>query len=129
MLLKKEKEKYELVMSHLKIMIKSYIEEIGELDVEVAGVLRKKPSTVLKEPPTDFKKLKLGKIYSKGRYMVYQARERTGADFRMGCFFLSNKHSYTTSFLEHVLDMVKKFKGKFKDNIKCFTGLLSLGSN
>ncbi|CAI9292349.1 unnamed protein product [Lactuca saligna] len=96
-------------MSHIQIMIKSYIQEIGEMNVEVAAVLRKKPSTVLQESPKDFEKLKLGKIYSKGWYVIYHARERTGAIFCRGCFFLSDKHLYTTSFLEHVFDIVKKF--------------------
>ncbi|CAI9261831.1 unnamed protein product [Lactuca saligna] len=123
-MLLKEKEKYELVMSHLQIMIKSYIEEIGKKDVQVAAVLRKKPFAVLIESPKDFQKLTLGKIYSKGWYVVYQAKERTGADFRRGCFFLSDKHLYTTSFLEHVRDMVKRFKGNSKDDIKCLSDLI-----
>ena len=40
-MLLKDKEKYEPVMSHLHIMIKSYIQEIGDMDVEVVAVLRK----------------------------------------------------------------------------------------
>ncbi|CAI9301954.1 unnamed protein product [Lactuca saligna] len=42
----REKEKYEPVMSHLQLMIKSYIQEVGEMDVDIATVLRKKPTTV-----------------------------------------------------------------------------------
>ena len=89
-------------MSYLQIMIKSYIQEIGEMNVEVAALLRKKPSAVLKESPKDFENLKLGKIYSKEWYVVYQAREWTGADFRKACFFLSDKNLYTTGFSEEI---------------------------
>ncbi|CAI9299481.1 unnamed protein product [Lactuca saligna] len=74
---------------------------------EVVAVLRKKPTTILKESPKDFEKLKQGKIYSKEWYVVYQARDQTDADYRRGCFFLSEKHLFTTKFLEHILDMVK----------------------
>ena len=52
-------------------MIKSYIQEIGDMDVEIVVVLRKKPSVVYKESPKDFEKLKLGKIYNKEWYVVY----------------------------------------------------------
>ncbi|CAH1420796.1 unnamed protein product [Lactuca virosa] len=62
----------------------SYVQEIGYMDVEIAAVLRKKPSVVRKESPKDFAKLKLGKIYSGEWFVVYQARERTGADFHRG---------------------------------------------
>ena len=123
-MLLKEKEKYEPVMSHLQIMIKSYIQEIGDMDVEVAAVLRKNPSVVLKESPKELQKLKLGKVYRKEWDVVYQARERTGADYHRGCFFLSGKHLFTTNFLEHILDLVKRFKGTNKDDVKCFTDMI-----
>ncbi|CAI9281668.1 unnamed protein product [Lactuca saligna] len=80
-MLLKEKDKYEPAMSHLQIMIKSYIQEIGNMDVEVAAVLQKKPTVVLKESPKDLEKIKLGKIYSKEWYVVYQSRDRTEADY------------------------------------------------
>ena len=111
-------------MSHLQLMIKSYIQEIGEMDVELAVVLRKKPYVVREESPKDFEKLKLGKIYCKEWYVVYQGWERNGADFHRECFFLSDKYLYTTSFLEYILDLVKKFKGNSKDDLKCFTDMI-----
>ncbi|CAI9290980.1 unnamed protein product [Lactuca saligna] len=58
----KNKEKYEPAISHHKHMIQSYNQEIAEIDVEVTGILRKKPSAVLKENPKDFEKLKPRKL-------------------------------------------------------------------
>ena len=96
-MLLKNKEKYEPVMSHLKLMIQSYIQEIGEMDVEVVAILRKKPLAVLKENPKDFEKLKPGKLYIGDWFVVYSAREQSGADFRKGYFYLLDKHLYTTT--------------------------------
>ncbi|CAI9287051.1 unnamed protein product [Lactuca saligna] len=73
-----EKEKYEPMFSHLQTLIKSYIQEVGLMDVEIATVLRQKPSVVPKEAPKDFQKLKPGKIYKEGWFVVYTARDRPG---------------------------------------------------
>ncbi|CAI9261729.1 unnamed protein product [Lactuca saligna] len=53
-LLLKEKEKYEPVMTHLQLMIKSYIHEVGLMDVDIVAVLRKKSNVVPKEAPMDY---------------------------------------------------------------------------
>lgn len=45
------------------------------MDVEIVDVLRRKPSAVPKEASEGFEKLKLGKIYKEGWYVVFQARE------------------------------------------------------
>ncbi|CAI9268993.1 unnamed protein product [Lactuca saligna] len=120
-MLLKNMEKYELVMSHLKLMIQSYIKEKGEMDVEVVVILQKKPSIVLKENPKDFEKMKLGKLYSGDWFVVYYAMERSRADFHKVCFYLSDKHLYNTTFLEFILEHVSKFRGNKKDDIKCFS--------
>ncbi|CAI9297799.1 unnamed protein product [Lactuca saligna] len=62
-MLLKEKVKYKPVMSHLQLMLQSYTQEIGEMDVDIAAVLQMKPSIIPKEAPKDFEKLKLGKIH------------------------------------------------------------------
>lgn len=54
----REKENYKPVMSHLLLMIKSYIQEVGLMDVDIAVVLRKKANVVPKEAPKDYEKLK-----------------------------------------------------------------------
>lgn len=54
-------QKYEPIIHQLKLMIISYIQEVGIMDVEIDAVLRKKPTKVPKEAPEGFEKLKLGK--------------------------------------------------------------------
>ncbi|CAI9297391.1 unnamed protein product [Lactuca saligna] len=66
----KRRKKYELVIAHLKLMIVLYIQEVGKMDVEIAAVLRRKPSILPKESLEGFEKLKLGKIYREGWYVV-----------------------------------------------------------
>ncbi|CAI9268349.1 unnamed protein product [Lactuca saligna] len=105
-ILLREKEKYEPVMSHLQLMLKSYIQEVGLMDVYSVVVLKKKPIVVPKEAPKDFEKLKPGKIYKEGPFVVYQSRERTGADFLKTYFYLEDKHMYNIACLEFRYDYV-----------------------
>ncbi|CAI9288599.1 unnamed protein product [Lactuca saligna] len=99
-LLLREEQKYKSVIAHLKLMIVSYIQEVGNMDVEIVVVLRRKPFAVPKEAPKGFEKLKLGKIHKEGWHVVFQAREWNDVDLHKACFFLPDKHLYTTSCLE-----------------------------
>ncbi|CAI9280619.1 unnamed protein product [Lactuca saligna] len=112
---------FSFYLKHMKpqLMIKSYIQEVGEMDVDIAIVLSKNPIVVPKEALKDFEIVKPGKIYNDGWFMVYQSRERTGADFHKSCFFHDDKHLYTSSCLEFILDLITKCKGNHKDDIKC----------
>nr|KAJ0186669.1 hypothetical protein LSAT_V11C900486170 [Lactuca sativa] len=62
-ILVRNKEKYESVVSHLQLLIKSYIQEVGSMDVENTIVLRKQLRAVPKKAPKDFEKLKPGKNF------------------------------------------------------------------
>ncbi|CAI9273082.1 unnamed protein product [Lactuca saligna] len=123
-MLLREMEKYEPVMSHLQLMIKSYIQEVGLMDVDITTVLKRKPTTIPKEAPKDFEKLKPGKIYKEGWFVVYQLRERIKADFRKSYFYLEDTHLYNIAYLEFILDVITKFKGNNKDGVKCFSKML-----
>ncbi|CAI9274883.1 unnamed protein product [Lactuca saligna] len=123
-MLLREKEKYGLVMSHLQLMIKSNIREVGLMDVDIAAVLRQKPNVVPKETLKDYEKLKPGKIYKEGWFVVYTSRDRPGVECRKSHFHLEDKHLYTTSCLEFILDLVTKFKGNHKDDVKCFSDMI-----
>lgn len=123
-LLVKDGQKYEPIISHLNLMIVLYVQEVGKMDVEIAVVLRRKPSVLPKEAPKGFEKLKLSKIYKEGWYVVFQARERNDADFHKACFFPPNKHLYTTSCLVYILDIVNKYKGNSKGERKCFSDMI-----
>ncbi|CAI9296934.1 unnamed protein product [Lactuca saligna] len=124
-ILLRNKEKYEPVVSHLQLLIKSYIQEVGMMDVEIATVLRQKLSTVPKEALKDFQKLKLGKNFKEGWFVMYTSRDHPGADRHKLYFHLEDKHLFTTSCLEFILELVAKFRGNNKDNVKCFTGVIT----
>ncbi|CAI9288709.1 unnamed protein product [Lactuca saligna] len=94
------------------------------MDVEITAVLRKKPSAVPKEYPKDLEKIKLGKIYKEGWYMVFQSREQNDSDYHKACFFLDDKHMYSTSCIEHVLSMTYKFRGNSARDNKCFLDMI-----
>ncbi|CAI9286615.1 unnamed protein product [Lactuca saligna] len=85
-------------------------------------MLRRKPSIQPKEDPEGFEKLKLGKIYKEAWYVVFQAREQNDADFHNTCFFLPDK--YTTTYLEYILEIVNKFKGKNQGDKKSFSDMI-----
>ena len=111
------------MVSYLQLLIISYIQEVGLMDVQIATVLRQKPSVVPKEAPKDFEKLKLGKNFKEGRFVVYTSRDRPGADRRKLFFHLEDKHLFSTSCLEFIL--VVKFRGNNKDDVKCFTDVIT----
>ncbi|CAI9272920.1 unnamed protein product [Lactuca saligna] len=97
---------------------------MGTMDVEIVVVLRRKPSIVPKQAPKDLEKLKLRNIYKEGWYMVFQARERNNSDYHNACFFLEDKHLYSTSYLNHVLCMTNKFRGNSAGDKKCFSDMI-----
>ncbi|CAI9271820.1 unnamed protein product [Lactuca saligna] len=55
---------------------------VGLMDVDIATVLKKKPTAVPKEAPKDSEKLNPWKICKEGWFVVYQSRERTEVEFR-----------------------------------------------
>ncbi|CAI9290869.1 unnamed protein product [Lactuca saligna] len=69
-MLLREKEKYEHAMSHLQLIIKSYIQEVSLMDVNITTVLKKKPTAVPKEAPKDFENLKPGKHTRKDEFIL-----------------------------------------------------------
>lgn len=111
-------------MSHLQLMIKSYIQEVGLVDVDIATVLKKKPTAVSKEAPKDLEKLKPWKICKEGSFLVYQSWERTEANFCRSNFYLEDKHLYNTTCLEFILDLITMFKGNHKYDVKCSSDMI-----
>ena len=95
------------------------------MDVDIATVLRQKPSVVPKEAPKDFEKLKTGKFYKEGWFMVYTSRYHPEANRIKLCFHLEDKQLLTTACLEFILELVVRFKGNNKDDVKCFTDVIT----
>ncbi|CAI9282410.1 unnamed protein product [Lactuca saligna] len=103
-MLLREKQKYEPVMSHLQLMLKSNIQEVGLRDVDIATLLKNNSTVVPMEALKDIEKLKPGKIYKEGWFIVYQTREQIGDDFCKSYFYLEDKHLYNIACLEFILD-------------------------
>ncbi|CAI9265411.1 unnamed protein product [Lactuca saligna] len=79
----------------------------------------------VRSAPKDFQKLKLGKIYKEGWFVIYTARDRPSADRRKLYFHVDDKHLFVTSCLEFILELVAKYKGNNKDDVKCFTDVIT----
>ncbi|CAI9298329.1 unnamed protein product [Lactuca saligna] len=94
------------------------------MDVEIFAMLRKKPTTVPKEAPKGFENSMLRKIYKEGWYVVFQARDKNDGDYRKTCFLLPDKHLYTTSYVEFMLDLVSKYRGNSEGDKKCFSDMI-----
>ncbi|CAI9275224.1 unnamed protein product [Lactuca saligna] len=61
-ILLKNEQKFGLIMAHIKRMLISYIQDVGKMDMEIAIVLRKKPTVLPKEAPNNISKMRLGKF-------------------------------------------------------------------
>ena len=105
-------------------MLISYIQEVGNMDVEIVIVLRMKPNVLPKDTADGFYKMKLGKIRKDEWCVAFQLKEWIDADFQKVCFFLDDKHLFTTSCLEYILDFVGKFRGNNKGDKKCFLDII-----
>ncbi|CAI9269354.1 unnamed protein product [Lactuca saligna] len=96
----------------------------SQIDADIAAVLRKKLSVLPKDNPDGFDKMKLGKIQKNRWCVAFQLKERNDVDFQKVCFFLEDKHLYTTSSLEHILDSINKHMGNNKGDKKCFSDMI-----
>ncbi|CAI9288377.1 unnamed protein product [Lactuca saligna] len=123
-LLIKDEQKYEPIVSHLKRMLVSYIQEVGKKDIEITSAFRQKPVVFPKVALEDFDQMKLGKIRNKGWCMALQIKERTYVDFHKVCFYLADKHLYTTYCLQYILEFIDKCKANLKGDNKCFYYLI-----
>ncbi|CAI9269764.1 unnamed protein product [Lactuca saligna] len=113
-LLIRDGHKYEPVVDHLKQMIISYIHEVGQMDVDIVAVLQRKPSVLPKDNLDGFDKLKHGKIPKDGWCVAFQLKEQIDAYFHKVCYLLDDKHLFSTSCMEYILDFVNKHKGNKK---------------
>ncbi|CAI9282163.1 unnamed protein product [Lactuca saligna] len=107
-LLLKYEQKFEPIVAHLKRMLVCYIQEIGKMYVEIATVLRKKPTVLPKEPLKDLDKMKLGRIRKDDWSMAFQIQENFDDNFHRVFFFLPDKHLYSTPCLEYILEFSAK---------------------
>ena len=56
---------------------------------------------------------------------MYTYRDRQGAYRRKLFFHLEDKHLSPTSCLEFILELVARYRGNNKDDVKCFTDVIT----
>ncbi|CAI9303701.1 unnamed protein product [Lactuca saligna] len=104
-------------------MLVSYILEVSKMDVEIVVVLRKKPIVKPKEASYDVSKVKLGRIHKDNWSMIFQQSARDGSNTQRCFFSLSNKHLYSTSCLNYILELIGQCKANDVASKKCFADM------
>ncbi|CAI9284265.1 unnamed protein product [Lactuca saligna] len=94
------------------------------MDVEIATVLRKKPTVHPKETLKDLEKMKLGRIRKDDWSVAFQILERAYSDFHRVCVFVPNKHLYSTQCLEYILELINQCKVNSVGDKKCFIDMI-----
>lgn len=114
-----DKQQCESIIEHLKRMFACYIHEVSLMDQEVSSVLRKRPTIKPIGKAQDPKKMKLGVIDSQYRTVMFTQKE--GDKFM---FSLDDKHLFSTSCLEHIIDLVNRCKQNNAADKKYFMDML-----
>ena len=110
---------YEPIIDHIKYMLASYIHEVAKMDQEIANVLRKKPTIKPIGKTGDVNRMWLGKIDS--QYHIVMFSRGAGQKF---VFALDDKHLFSTSCLEHIVDIIHMCKQNTECDMKNFTDML-----
>ncbi|CAI9284346.1 unnamed protein product [Lactuca saligna] len=74
-LLSKDEQKYEPILAHLKRMLVCYINDFGQMDVEIPIVFRKKPILKFETELKDLDKMKLERITNDNWSVAFQQKE------------------------------------------------------
>ncbi|CAI9287718.1 unnamed protein product [Lactuca saligna] len=98
--------------------------EIGKWDIDIAVVLRKKPSVLPTEAPKDFRRMKLGRIRKDGWCMTFQIKERFDVDYHRVCFYLSEKHLYSIPCLQYIMEFMGQCLNWYIEVLKTFLNIM-----
>lgn len=97
-----EQRKYEPIIAQLKRMLGSYIYDVVKIDVEIARVMKRKPTLNPIGKASDMSKMILGKIDMAHLTVMFQQRTDVVGTFQKCLFALPDKHLYSMSCLKHV---------------------------
>ena len=97
-----EKQKYEPILAHLKRMLVSYIYEVEKLDIQIAKVLKRKPSVNPIRKASGMSEMSMGKVNTIHLIVMFQHGTDVPIVFQKCLFTLPDKHLFSTSCLEHV---------------------------
>ena len=94
------------------------------MDVKIVIMLRKKPTVLPMEALNDINKMRQGKMEKDNWSVTFQKSSRDGTNVHRCLFCLPDKHLYSTSCLNYVLEITKKNKGNDAADKKCFTYMI-----
>nr|KAJ0227884.1 hypothetical protein LSAT_V11C100043130 [Lactuca sativa] len=97
----------------------SYIMEVAKMGQEIASVLRKKPTVKPIGKTSDANRIHMGKIDSKHNIVMFTR----GKDQRF-VFALDDKHLFSTTCLENIIDIIHRCKLNSESDKKNFTDML-----
>ena len=89
-------------------MLISYIYEVTKFDIEIASVLKSKPTTPLTGKMKDINMMPMGKIEKENWIVMFH--RGSGASLQKCLFALPDKHLFSTVFLELILDIICQCK-------------------
>ncbi|CAI9284665.1 unnamed protein product [Lactuca saligna] len=75
--------------------------------------------------PKDLDTMKLGRIRKKDLSVAFQIRENPDAKFHRVCFYLPDKHLYSSSYLKYIVDFVSPNKANSVVDKKCFSDMIN----
>lgn len=100
-------------------MFACYIHEVSLMDQEVLSVLRKRPTIKPSSKNQNPNKMRLGVIDK--QYMTVMFTRREVDKF---VFALDNKHLFSTTCLEHIVELVNRCKQNSVSDKKYFMDML-----
>ncbi|CAI9289698.1 unnamed protein product [Lactuca saligna] len=84
--------------------------EVVKMDVEIVAILRRKPTVLPKEAPNDVSKMKLKRIQKDNWSVAFQQSARDGTNVHKFLFSLSEKHLYSSSYLNYIVGITDQYK-------------------
>ncbi|KAL7592583.1 hypothetical protein Lser_V15G33727 [Lactuca serriola] len=112
-------KEYEPIIGHIKHMLVCYIHEVAKMDQEIATVIRKKPTVKPIEKNVNINSMVRGKIDPQSHTVMFQRREG------QKCIFAhADKHLFSDSFLEHILEIIYGCDQNSEVDKKLFSDML-----
>lgn len=128
----KDAKKYEPVLEHVKRMLVSYVNEVAKLDMEVATAQKKKPIALPQGSASDVNQMQKGKIDTNHRTVMFHHGSVECGDFVECLFALQDKHLFSTSCLNYILEIIEEcvandaaLKKNFHDMIRWYIVICS----
>lgn len=112
-------QQYQPIIDHIKRMMVCYIHEVARMDQEIVTALRKKLTVKPIGKSSDVNKMRMGKIDLSFRTVMF-----TRGEGQKCLFALDDKNLFSTTCLEHIIDIIHKCKSNSDADKKYFMDML-----